>query len=108
MRLIYCNNSDELADYEVAELEGAGYDNIIISYEQGCYEGDGYAIGVRADGADIWSLGHCSCYGPSDTYDRAEPIDLDDASIHSAVGVAENDEHGRAVLAVYRKMYQLT
>lgn len=104
MRIVYCHNSDELPDYEIEDI--SGYDTLIVSYEYGCYEGDGYAIGVRADSVDIWSLGHCSCYGPSETLDRAEPLDLDDASIHSATGRAGDDEHGRAVMATYMHMYQ--
>jgi hypothetical protein len=104
MRIVYCTNSDELGDYELEDING--YDTLIVSYEADTYDGDGYAIGINASGVYIWSLGHCSCYGPGETCDRAELLDLDDASIHSATGRAGDDEHGRAVMATYMHMYQ--
>jgi hypothetical protein len=68
----------------VADLP-AGVTHVFYWYEAGCYEGDGWALAVRAGGPDekgnvayCWSLGHCSCYGPFDepSWDGLRPQDV--------------------------------
>lgn len=39
----------------------------VTDYRAGCYEGEGEALGLTADGEVFeWRLGHCSCYDPLD------------------------------------------
>lgn len=107
MRTIYTTNSDELADWELDYLKEAGFTTVIIAYCSETYEGWGYGIGIKDDTAYIFSLGHCSCYGPCEMADeRAEVLDIDGASIHSDTATAMNDELGMEAIETYEKFFK--
>lgn len=57
---------DDLVDYEIEEISD-GMVAVVYNYEEGCYEGNGKAYGLDAQGSVYeMNLGHCSCYGPTD------------------------------------------
>ena len=39
---------------------------VVYDYEDGCYDGNGTAVGLNKDDGMLYvkNLGHCSCYGP--------------------------------------------
>ena len=47
---------------------GCGIDFIVYHYESGSYEGDGYALYYMDDHWYMYNMGHCSCYGPFDSF----------------------------------------
>lgn len=58
---------DELAQYEIDRIAAIpGADLFAYWYEQGSYEGSGNAI-LKCEGKyHLFSLGHCSCHGPTE------------------------------------------
>lgn len=49
--------------YDLKDL-GTDWVHLIHWYEQGYYEGDGQAVAWDGEKFYVWSLCHCSCYGP--------------------------------------------
>ena len=39
-------------------------DWFVYWYENGYYEGNGFAVAKRGNELELYNLGHCSCYGP--------------------------------------------
>lgn len=77
MSKTYSIGPDELADYEISKVDA---DILIYYYEQAVsYGGDGYAIAVKDGRVDMFGLGHCSCYGPTDDLVMIYPWSLDEA-----------------------------
>jgi len=75
--IIFNVGGDELSDYELEKLGLATDDIAIYNYAQGSYDGRGYVIVKRGDGSVQYaSLGHCSCYGPTDQADWSD-VSLD-------------------------------
>jgi hypothetical protein len=71
------------SDYEIEDLGKLNLDHAWYWYAYGSYEGDG-AILMLKDGKWNWdSLGHCSCYGPTDNLAFNPSYDsLDDLLSH--------------------------
>ena len=68
MTKFYSVGPDSLDEYERKQVPES-YEWVVYSYESGCYEGSGTAIGFNADAKLILvSLGHCSCYGPMEDF----------------------------------------
>lgn len=65
---IFNVGQEELSDYELKDLQSDNLLWVVYSYESGSYDGDGQAVGLRInDGMlQVKSLGHCSCYGPTE------------------------------------------
>ena len=61
---------DELCDWDLNEVSDADFEWLIHDYEIGCYDGSGQAVALGKDGR-VWvkDLGHCSCYGPMDSWE---------------------------------------
>lgn len=56
---------DKLYDSDEELLERDGFEEAWYWYATGSYEGTGELIGRGTDGRwTVFSLGHCSCYGP--------------------------------------------
>ena len=55
-----------LEKYEIEAFSDA--DEVWYEYEYGSYEGYGYALLRKGDYYDLYDMGHCSCYGPTDKY----------------------------------------
>ncbi len=68
---------DGISEYDINFIQPqpdwiAGY------YETGCYDGMGYALVRSPEGKyTLTNLGHCSCYGPFDSF-AYEGLTLDD------------------------------
>lgn len=62
---------DELAQYQIDEIAAIpGAELFVYWYEQGSYEGSGNAI-LKCEGKyHLFSLSHCSCYGPTEDIDE--------------------------------------
>ncbi len=64
---LYNVGVDQLREYELAEFDSSKYSWMVYWYEGGGHEGEGEAVALGNDGLlYCTSLGHCSCYGPTD------------------------------------------
>ena len=53
-------------DYDLRPVRALNIDEAWYWYGSGSYEGTGLMLMRRGDLYDFASLGHCSCYGPTD------------------------------------------
>lgn len=79
MKTKYAELKDALDEFDKKYIK----DNVVFvvhDYEAGCYDGSGNAISKNADGKwDYNCLGHCSCYGPTDSFESGgQYASLDD------------------------------
>ena len=65
-------NSEELSQYELEGVECQGIDEIWYHYNCGGYEGWGHLLARIEDRYELFDLGHCSCYGPTDGIGKFE------------------------------------
>jgi len=67
---IYNVGQDELSDYDFSEIREGKYRWIVYDYLNEGYEGSGTAVAYREDDGLLYckNLGHCSCYGPMDSW----------------------------------------
>ena len=74
----YCDDESELEENELEYLEALGLDEIWYWYATAPYEGDGSILMRKGDLYCVDSLGHCSCYGPTEniTFDGVPIGDL--------------------------------
>lgn len=58
-------------------LEDKNIDLVVFEYNYGCYSGEGTLVCYSAAKQLFWvyDLGHCSCYGPEDTF-ISDPRDI--------------------------------
>lgn len=56
----------ELRDYELETFSDV--DEVWYQYEYGSYEGYGYALLRKGEFYELYDMGHCSCYGPTEYY----------------------------------------
>jgi hypothetical protein len=71
------DDHSELASYELDDLAPLELDEIWYWYWAGGYEGGGQLLMRRGDQYDIHDMGHCSCYGPTDSVDFVgQPLDV--------------------------------
>lgn len=78
---MYQVGPDELSEGDKKEINKK-YDFYVYWYEYMCYEGQGLGVGVVDGSVDVYNLGHCSCYGPTessscDTYPLEEFLTYD-------------------------------
>jgi hypothetical protein len=67
---------EEFSEYEIDEVKSLKADIFIYSYEYGSCDGSGFAVWKR-DGKWFYdSLGHCSCYGPTENIIRAKNMEF--------------------------------
>ena len=67
--------SDELGDYELEDIEKLNARWLVYYYEEGDYEGSGFAV-WESDGKLYYhDMGHCSCYGPTEEMKNVMPIE---------------------------------
>ena len=59
----YCLN-DILSESDLKNFEDFNW--IVHNYENGTYDGVGYAVALKDTTLYVYNLGHCSCYGPFD------------------------------------------
>jgi hypothetical protein len=70
MKIYNIEESEELEDYEIKDIEKLGADWCVYYYKSGDYEGSGFAV-WRKDGKFYYhDMGHCSCYGPTEEMDN--------------------------------------
>jgi hypothetical protein len=68
---IYNVGTDELSDWDFNEVSQDKYKWIVYWYENGGYDGNGEAVALGKDDDKLYckNLGHCSCYGPMDSWE---------------------------------------
>ena len=64
---------EPLDEYYTKKLEEAGVDVAAYWYRSGSYEGSGEIVFRTKDGWRHHSMGHCSCYGPMDSFMSDKP-----------------------------------
>ena len=62
----YDGDYEDFGSSEVGDIEEAKIDKVVYYYLRGNYEGLGKAILKKGDEYFTASLGHCSCYGPTE------------------------------------------
>ena len=69
--LIYSVGQDELSDWDFKEIQAEAYKWIVYEYESGSYDGSGQAVAFKEENGLLYvkNLGHCSCYGPMDSWE---------------------------------------
>ncbi len=70
---IYSVGKDELSDWDFSEVKDGLYRWIVYEYENYGYEGDGTAVAYKESDGLLYckGLGHCSCYGPMDSWETS-------------------------------------
>lgn len=76
MSTVYVSvGKDDISEFDCEKLQKYEYTHFVYWYQQGSYEGSGLGAGLYADGKiDLWDLGHCSCFGPTEN-DAYETVD---------------------------------
>jgi hypothetical protein len=72
---------DELEDYEIERLKELGIDAVVYWYVTAPYEGSGDML-ILKDG--LWylhSMGHCSCYGPTEKVNKSLSMETGHATL---------------------------
>ncbi len=64
MEKIISVGRDELSEWDLKEVEKLEFDLMVYGYENGGYDGSGFAAFKKGDKWFYQELGHCSCNGP--------------------------------------------
>lgn len=69
--LIYNVGVDELREWDFREVKAEAYKWIVYDYQDGGYDGSGVAVAYKEENGLLYikNLGHCSCYGPMDSWE---------------------------------------
>lgn len=90
-------------DFEEGQLDSDQYEWLVYGYEQGFWDGSGYAVALRKDGQlQYKGLDHCSCFGPLDGWPGASSV-----TIEEFFRVKENIHDDDWSLSVKRKVKEL-
>ncbi len=66
---IYNEGPNDLPCYEMEQITEDQFEWFVFWYEDGGYDGSGYAVALGQDGLLYCAnLGHCSCYGPMESW----------------------------------------
>jgi hypothetical protein len=70
---IYNVGTDQLSEYDFGCVKEGFFEWFVYWYEIGYYDGQGEGVALGKDGLLYYgSLGHCSCYGPMDSWTEPE------------------------------------
>jgi len=64
--------SQDLDEYELENIYKLNSDKVWYYYHTGWYDGSGQMIILKAGKYALYDMGHCSCYGPTDSLNRIE------------------------------------
>jgi hypothetical protein len=71
---IYNVGPDDI-NYEFETMDTSLYEWMVVWYENGGYDGSGEAMALGKDGHLYYqNLGHCSCYGPMESWPQQDFI----------------------------------
>lgn len=87
MEKIISVGRDELSEYDFERLEKLGFDLMVYGYEDGGYDGSGFAAFKKGDQWFYQELGHCSCYGPLENVETSANMLV---SLDQVIALAEN------------------
>lgn len=100
MKKIISIGSHTLGYYGLRDLEEVGFDFLVYDYENGGYEGNGFAAWKKGDDWFYHELGHCSCNGPMDNVQSSAKIPV---TVEQVIALAENAYGGGKNVAEYLK-----
>lgn len=89
-----------LEDYELRDLEEVGFDFLVYDYENGGYEGSGFAAWKKGDNWFYHELGHCSCNGPMDNVQSSAKIPV---TLEQVIALSEDFYSNGKNVAAYLK-----
>lgn len=101
MEIIKTEDSEELADYELKDVNKLEADWFIYCYKYGDYSGSGMAVWKKDSKFFYCSLGHCSCNGPTEDLGSIPYNSLND--IEKIMG--NYDDEGKSVLKLIKEKF---
>ena len=87
-------DSTELGEYEIEDFQKQGVDEVWYWYVTYGYEASGQVLMRKDDKWAVHDMGHCSCYGPTDSLAPIEWFD----SIDNIQGTNEWDDSVKTLI----------
>lgn len=72
------NSPEKLNEYDFENIDKLNAEWFVYWYEIGSYDGDGFAVWKKDDKYYYSGLGHCSCYGPTESIKNAIGFSLEE------------------------------
>jgi len=97
---------EELADYEIEDVLKTDSTLVVYFYEIGSYGGSGFLVGKKKDGGWWYSeLGHCSCYGATETLISDSKVVHEYEKVKEVVFAHYSDDSRKVLAYIENKKY---
>ena len=87
MEKIISVGRDELSEWDFERLEKLEFDLMVYGYENGGYDGSGFAAFKKGEQWFYQELGHCSCNGPLENVETSANMLV---SLEQVIALAED------------------